>query len=252
MRRVMHPAIYAAYSGPTPNFMDRPSDFVTNSQRAARASRAAGKFLLSSPTAHFVSATPWYGPNTSSTIWPPMISTRPWKRPPRTIPSTCRSMRHGSCAGRASLKSTDRGRISAGASARISATGLATTRFSRRSTLTNRVGLLYRDLLGAALAGMWSVDALIAEIAVRRPHFIGMSRLLADRPYPRRPARASGWLRSRPMASSLPKTSKHCPTIRRCRFSSCSRRCSSRSEGLCLGPLGSIIVVGSDFRRSRQ
>ena len=49
--------------------------------------------------------------------------------------------------------------------------------------LTHRVGLLYRDLLGASLAGMWSVDALIAEIAVRRPHFISMSRLLADRPY---------------------------------------------------------------------
>jgi len=34
---------------------------------------------------------------------------------------------------------------------------------------TNRVGLLYRDLLGATLAGLWSVDALIAEIAVRPP-----------------------------------------------------------------------------------
>ena len=35
---------------------------------------------------------------------------------------------------------------------------------------TERVGLLYRDLLGAGLAGMWSVDALIAEIGNRRPH----------------------------------------------------------------------------------
>ncbi|WP_156908870.1 peroxidase family protein [Bradyrhizobium murdochi] len=48
---------------------------------------------------------------------------------------------------------------------------------------TERVGLLYRDLLGASLAGMWSVDALIAEIGSRRPHFIAMSRLLADRAY---------------------------------------------------------------------
>ncbi|MCA6119089.1 hypothetical protein J6524_30035 [Bradyrhizobium sp. WSM 1738] len=48
---------------------------------------------------------------------------------------------------------------------------------------TERVGLLYRDLLGASLAGMWSVDALIAEIGTRRPHFIAMSRLLADRAY---------------------------------------------------------------------
>ena len=48
---------------------------------------------------------------------------------------------------------------------------------------TERVGLLYRDLLGAGLAGMWSVDALIAEIGDRRPQFIAMSRLLADRAY---------------------------------------------------------------------
>src|SRR3954452_5208830 len=34
---------------------------------------------------------------------------------------------------------------------------------------TERVGLLYRDLFGAGLAGMWSVDALIAEIGNRRP-----------------------------------------------------------------------------------
>jgi len=48
---------------------------------------------------------------------------------------------------------------------------------------TERVGLLYRDLLGAGLAGMWSVDALIAEIGSRRPHYVAMSRLLADRAY---------------------------------------------------------------------
>src|SRR4029453_2684102 len=48
---------------------------------------------------------------------------------------------------------------------------------------TERVGLLYRDLLGAGLAGMWSGDALIAEIGNRRPQFIGMSRLLTDRAY---------------------------------------------------------------------
>ena len=48
---------------------------------------------------------------------------------------------------------------------------------------TQRVGLLYRDLLGAGLAGMWSVDALIAAIGNRRPHFIAGSRLLADRAY---------------------------------------------------------------------
>ena len=48
---------------------------------------------------------------------------------------------------------------------------------------TERVGLLYRDLLGAGLAGMWSVDALIAEIGHRRPQLIAVSRLLTDRAY---------------------------------------------------------------------
>src|SRR5260370_13899352 len=59
---------------------------------------------------------------------------------------------------------------------------------------TNRVGLLYRDLLGAALAGLWSVDALIAEIAVRRPHLIAISPLLADRSY--RISQLRDWLAS--------------------------------------------------------
>ena len=59
---------------------------------------------------------------------------------------------------------------------------------------TERVGLLYRDLLGASLAGMWSVDALIAEIGRRRPQFIAMSRLLADRAY--RVDQLRGWFRS--------------------------------------------------------
>ena len=66
---------------------------------------------------------------------------------------------------------------------------------------TNRVGLLYRDLFGAAIAGMWSVDALIAEIAVRRPHFINMSRLLADRTW--RVSQIREWLASAPVYGGL-------------------------------------------------
>ena len=48
---------------------------------------------------------------------------------------------------------------------------------------TERVGLLYRDLLGSSVAGMWSVDALIAEIAARRPDFVALSPLLDDRAF---------------------------------------------------------------------
>ena len=128
MRRVIHPAIYAAYSGPIPNFIDRPSTSTAVRTAAAR-EPAAGKSLWNFPTARSASATPWFGLNTSSTICRPMISTTPWKRIPRTIPSTCHSIRPGSYVGRASSKSTDRGRISAGASARFSATGWATSRY---------------------------------------------------------------------------------------------------------------------------
>ena len=61
MRRTMYPSIYAAYSDPIPNFMDR------------REHGWAGKFRLNSPTAHFASAMPWSGRNTSSTTSRPMI-----------------------------------------------------------------------------------------------------------------------------------------------------------------------------------
>ena len=93
---------------------------------------------------------------------------------------------------------------------------------------TERVGLLYRDLLGAGLAGMWSVDALIAEIGNRRPQFIAMSRLLTDRAY--RVDQLREWLVSGQAYGALdgPRTSKPFRTIRRCLFSSCSRRCSRR------------------------
>ena len=131
-------------------------------------------------------------------ISPPTISTRPWKRPRQTIPSTCRSMRHGSCDGRASSRSRDQGRISAGASGRISAMGWATTRYFPAFDQTKRVGLLYRDLLGAALAGMWSVDALIAEIgdppAASHCRFAAAGRsCLPRRPAPRMAASGTAY-----------------------------------------------------------
>src|SRR5207237_4844113 len=66
---------------------------------------------------------------------------------------------------------------------------------------TERVGLLYRDLLGASLAGMWSVDALFAEIAARRPDFIGLSRLLGDRAW--RVTQLREWLASAPVYGRL-------------------------------------------------
>ena len=109
---------------------------------------------------------------------------------------------------------------------------------------TERVGLLYRDLLGAGLAGMWSVDALIAEIGNRRPHFIAMSRLLADRGY--RVNQLREWLAAEPAYGALtPLTSKPFRTIRRCPSSSCSRRCTNRRRKACI----SGCSVRSSYRK---
>ncbi len=107
---------------------------------------------------------------------------------------------------------------------------------------TNRVGLLYRDLLGASLAGLWSVDALIAEIAIRRPHFVSMSQLLADRPY--RVSQIRAWLASEPAYGGL--TSDDIETLAEDPplpfFILFEAMQQPRAEGMCLGPLGSIIV----------
>jgi len=107
---------------------------------------------------------------------------------------------------------------------------------------TNRVGLLYRDLVGATLAGLWSVNALAAEIAVRRPDFVGASRLLADRPY--RVSRVREWLASEAAygglsAEDIEAIANDPPLPFFILFEAMQQ---PRAEGLCLGPLGSIIV----------
>jgi hypothetical protein len=102
---------------------------------------------------------------------------------------------------------------------------------------------LYRDLLGSALAGLWSVDALIAEIAARRPHFIGMSRLLADRGFRVSPIRE--WLASEPVYGGLGasdiETLATDPPLPLFIWFEAMRQ--PHAEGLRLGPLGSIIVA---------
>ncbi len=108
---------------------------------------------------------------------------------------------------------------------------------------TDRVGLLYRDLFGAAIAGMWSVDTLIAEIAVRRPHFTQMSRLLADRAW--RASQIREWLASAPVyggltAEDIETLSNDPPLPFFILFEAMQQ---TEAKGLCLGPLGSIIVA---------
>jgi hypothetical protein len=107
---------------------------------------------------------------------------------------------------------------------------------------TQRVGLLYRDLLGATLAGMWSVDGLIAEIAARRPDFIAMSRLLGDRAY--RVAQLREWLSSASAYGGLTpadvETLSNDPPLP---FFVLFEAMQQEERGFHLGPLGSIIVA---------
>ena len=109
---------------------------------------------------------------------------------------------------------------------------------------TERVGLLYRDLLGATLAGMWSVDALIAEIAARRPEFIALSRLLGDRAY--RVAQLGKWLASASAAyggltpADIETLSNDPPLPFFVLFEAMQQ---PEARGLHLGPLGSVIVA---------
>ena len=89
---------------------------------------------------------------------------------------------------------------------------------------------------------MWSVDALIAEIAVRRPHFIAMSRLLADRAY--RVSQLRDWLAAEPAYGALTaddiETLSNDPPLPF--FILFEAMQQPQAEGLHLGPLGSIIV----------
>jgi hypothetical protein len=108
---------------------------------------------------------------------------------------------------------------------------------------TERVGLLYRDLLGAALAGMWSVDALIAEIARHRPDLVALSQLLSDRAY--RIGALREWLSSVSTYGGLRhediETISNDPPLPF--FILFEAMQQPGAEGLHLGPLGSIITA---------
>ena len=107
---------------------------------------------------------------------------------------------------------------------------------------TERVGLLYRDLLGAGIAGMWSVDALIAEIANRRPQFIGHVAPACRPRLPRHQLRE--WLVAAPAYGALTaediETLSNDPPLPF--FILFEAMQQPQAEGLHLGPLGSIIV----------
>jgi hypothetical protein len=232
LRRAMHPAIYAAYSGPIPNFIDRhargmreqdgwqiPLEFSHGAFRFGHA-MVRPEYRINDIFTHDLNNTleknsandPVNMPLDASWIvqWSRFFEIR-GSRP--------------NFSRRIGPYLSD---------------GLGNDQIFPAVDQTNRVGLLYRDLLGAALAGLWSVNALVAEIAARRPQFIGTSRLLADRCY--RISQIREWLASETAYGGLSpediETIANDPPLPFFILFEAMQQ----AEGLCLGPLGSIIV----------
>jgi hypothetical protein len=235
MRRVLHPAIHAAYSGPTPNLIDRPANSNAPGgdgwQIPLEFSHGAFRF------GHAM-VRPEYHINDLSTHDLNNTLEKSSANDPVNMPLDSswiiRWSRFFEIDG-------SRPNFSRRIGPYLS-DGLGNDQIFPAFDETNRVGLLYRDLFGAAIAGMWSVDALIAEIAVRRPHFIKMSRLLADRGY--RVNQLREWLACAPSYGGL--TSEDIETLSNDPplpfFILFEAMHQPQGEGMSLGPLGSIIV----------
>jgi hypothetical protein len=232
MRRAMHPGVYAAYSGPLPNFIDRPVqreqdgwqvplEFSHGAFRFGHA-MVRPEYVINDLATHDLSKT-LEKTSANDPVNMPLDST--W---------IVRWSRFFEIKGSRPNFSRRIGPFLSD--------GLGNDQIFPAVDQTNRVGLLYRDLLGASLAGLWSVDALVAEIAARRPHLIAGSRLLADRPY--RISQIRKWLASETAYGGL--NSEDIEAIANDPplpfFILFEAMQQPRAEGLCLGPLGSIIV----------
>lgn len=241
MRRVMHPAIYAAYSGSAPDFIDGPSA-IRNAAATPGVSEPVGwqiplEFSHGAFRFGHAMVRPEYVINDLATHDLSKTLEKTSANDPVNMPLDAtwivRWSRFFEIKGSRPNFSRRIGPFLSD--------GLGNDQIFPAFDLTNRVGLLYRDLLGASLAGMWSVDALIAEIRVRRPHFISMSRLLADRPY--RVSQLRDWLASETTYGGLGsediETIANDPPLP---FFILFEAMQQQAEGLCLGPLGSIIV----------
>jgi hypothetical protein len=235
MRRVLHPAIYAAYSGPAPDFIDRPVlgtaardgwqiplEFSHGAFRFGHA-MVRPEYVINDLSTHDLNTTL---EKTSANDPVNMPLDQTW---------IVRWSRFFEIKGSRPNYSRRMGPYLSD--------GLGNDRIFPAFDQTNRVGLLYRDLLGSSLAGLWSVDALIAEIAVRRPHLVKMSRLLADRAF--RVNQLREWLVSEPTYGRLTAddvdTLASDPPLPFFILFEAMRQ--PQAEGLRLGPLGSIIVA---------
>jgi hypothetical protein len=234
MRRVLHPAIYAAYCGPNPDFIDRPANAgkpddgwqipIEFSHGAFRFGHAMVRpeYQINDLSLHDLNNT-LEKSSANDPVNMPLDSS--W---------IVRWSRFFEING-------SRPNFSRRIGPYLS-DGLGNDQIFPAFDETDRVGLLYRDLFGAAIAGMWSVDALIAEIAIRRPHFINLSRLLCDRAW--RVSQLREWLASAPIYGGLTdsdmETLSNDPPLP---FFILFEAMQQPESGLRLGPLGSIIVA---------
>ncbi|XIA65097.1 peroxidase family protein [Bradyrhizobium sp. TZ2] len=235
MRRVIHPAIYAAYDRPVPDFIDRPTSAegfaIGDWEIPFEFSHGAFRF------GHAM-VRPEYQINDLSLHDLNVTLEKTSANDPANMPLDETWMVQWSRFFEINGSTPNLSR-------RIGphlSDGLGNDQIFPAFDQTERVGLLYRDLLGAGLAGMWSVDALIAEIGNRRPRFLGMSRLLADRSY--RVNQISEWLATEPAYGALAaadiETLSNDPPLPF--FILFEAMHQSQAEGLHLGLLGSIIV----------
>jgi hypothetical protein len=241
MRRAMHPAIYAAYSRPSPNFIDR---LAHEEDSAARGMREQEGWQVPLEFSHgafrfgHAMVRPEYRINDIFTQDLNDTLEKTSANDPVNMPLDSTWIVQWS---RFFEIKGSRPNFSRRIGPYLS-DGLGNDQIFPAVDHTNRVGLLYRDLLGAALAGLWSVNALVAEIAARRPHLIGVSRLLADRSY--RISQIRAWLTLEAAYGGL--SSEDIETIANDPplpfFILFEAMQQPRAAGLCLGPLGSIIV----------
>jgi hypothetical protein len=177
MQRVIHPAIYAAYTGPFPHFMDRPD----NADQGLAIGDWEIPFEFSHGAFRFGHAMVRHEYCINDLSIQDLNSTleKTSANDPVNMPLDETWMVQWS-------RFFEITETTPNFSRRIGpflSDGLGNDQIFPAFDETERVGLLYRDLLGAGFAGMWSVDALIGEIRSRQPHLIAASRLLADRAY---------------------------------------------------------------------
>ena len=238
MQRVLHPSIYAAYQGPSPDFIDRPhsADRFPNGAWEIPIEFSHGAFRFGHAMVR-----PEYQINDLSLHDLNITLEKSSVNDPANMPLDETWMVQWSRFFEINGSTPNLSR-------RIGphlSDGLGNDQIFPAFDETERVGLLYRDLLGAGLAGMWSVDALIAEIGNRRPQLIAASRLLSDRAW--RIDRIREWLASGQVYGALTpddiETLSNDPPLPFFILFEAMQQ----MEGLQLGLLGSIIVSETIF-----